>query len=107
VVISSRTPEGDPNRCPICGHHCRLEPSRPAGDAPCPRCGHLFWFPGRDGPVTADLDAVVMQIIEARFGTLSAESRQAVLARVQGSDRKQVLKRIVQAPSLEEVFVGG
>jgi len=41
---SSRIPEGDPNRCPICGHDIRVEPSIPPGDAPCPYCGHLFWF---------------------------------------------------------------
>jgi hypothetical protein len=41
---ASRTPEGEPNQCPICGHEVRLEPSRPPGDAPCPYCGHLLWF---------------------------------------------------------------
>jgi len=41
---SSRTPEGEPNRCPVCGKDLRIEPSRPAGDAPCPHCGHLVWF---------------------------------------------------------------
>ena len=41
---ASRTPEGKPNRCPICGKEVRLEPSRPPGDAPCPHCGHLLWF---------------------------------------------------------------
>jgi len=43
-TISSRTPEGEPNRCPVCGHQVRLEPSRPAGDGPCPFCGTLLWF---------------------------------------------------------------
>jgi hypothetical protein len=43
--ISSRTPEGDPHRCPICGNDLRLEPSQPSGDAPCPSCGSLLWFP--------------------------------------------------------------
>jgi hypothetical protein len=42
---ASRTPEGEPNQCPICGREVRLEPSRPPGDAPCPNCGHLLWFP--------------------------------------------------------------
>jgi acyl carrier protein len=44
MVISSRTPEGLPNRCPICGNSVRLESSLPFGDAPCPSCGHLLWF---------------------------------------------------------------
>jgi nitrogen PTS system EIIA component len=43
---SSRTPEGEPNRCPICGHVVAIELSRPPGDAPCPHCGHLLWFAG-------------------------------------------------------------
>lgn len=42
---SSRTPEGTPNRCPICGKSVRIEPSSfPTHDAPCPHCGHLLWF---------------------------------------------------------------
>jgi hypothetical protein len=45
VMISSRTPEGDPNRCPVCGQDTRLEPSTvPIRDAPCPHCGCFLWF---------------------------------------------------------------
>jgi anti-sigma B factor antagonist len=48
MVISSRTPEGQPNICPVCGSHVRIEHSDPAGDAPCPQCGHLLWFAWED-----------------------------------------------------------
>ena len=44
MIISSRTPEGLPNRCPICGKNVCIEPSDPARDAPCPYCGHLLWW---------------------------------------------------------------
>jgi acyl carrier protein len=44
MVISSRTPEGSPNRCPVCGKSVCIEPSLPFGEAPCPYCGHLLWF---------------------------------------------------------------
>src|SRR5262245_15824877 len=44
MVISSRTPEGVPNRCPVCGSRVRIEPSVQFGDAPCPACGQLLWF---------------------------------------------------------------
>ena len=44
MTISSRTPEGWPARCPLCEAEIQLEPSRPHGDAPCPRCGQLLWF---------------------------------------------------------------
>jgi acyl carrier protein len=42
--IASGTPEGEPNRCPICDAILCMEPSQPASDAPCPHCGHLLWF---------------------------------------------------------------
>jgi hypothetical protein len=43
MTISTRTPEGWPAKCPICGHEICVDPSQPAGDAPCPRCGSLVW----------------------------------------------------------------
>jgi anti-anti-sigma factor len=41
---SSRTPEGRPHRCPLCGKEVLLEASFPPGDATCPHCGHLLWL---------------------------------------------------------------
>lgn len=43
MAISSRTPEGLPHRCPVCGEIAALEPSYPGGDACCPACGQLLW----------------------------------------------------------------
>ena len=43
-MISSRTPEGEWNQCPVCRSAVRIEPSQPCGDAPCPACGSLLWF---------------------------------------------------------------
>lgn len=40
-------PEGQPNRCLICGYKMTIEPSNPPGDASCPRCGSLAWFSPR------------------------------------------------------------
>lgn len=44
MTISSRTPEGEPSHCPVCGADVCIEPSLLFGDAPCPNCGHLLWF---------------------------------------------------------------
>ena len=52
MSVSSRTPEGIPNRCPVCGKQVVLEPSDPAGDAPCSHCGHLLWFTDTGGHET-------------------------------------------------------
>ena len=49
VIPSSRTPEGQPHECPVCGTAVVVEPSLPPGDAPCPHCGCLLWFPGGPG----------------------------------------------------------
>jgi hypothetical protein len=43
-MISSRTPEGESNVCPVCQSPVRVEPSRIFGDAQCPACGSLLWF---------------------------------------------------------------
>jgi acyl carrier protein len=44
MIVSARTPEGDPAVCPICGTVTHVEPSLYYGDAPCPSCGSLLWF---------------------------------------------------------------
>ena len=44
MTISSRTPEGLPHRCPICGNDSAIDPSLPGGDSTCPSCGHLLWW---------------------------------------------------------------
>lgn len=43
MTISSRTPEGLPSHCPLCGADVAVEYAEPAGDACCPRCGALLW----------------------------------------------------------------
>ncbi len=50
-TISSRTPEGSPGKCPVCGREVRLEVSLPFGDAPCPHCGTLLRFVNVGGDV--------------------------------------------------------
>lgn len=45
---SSRTPEGDPASCPICGLASTVEPSTPPGDCVCPHCGSHLWMAPRE-----------------------------------------------------------
>lgn len=42
MTISTRTPEGDPHRCAICGGRVFTAASEPLGDSVCPRCGALL-----------------------------------------------------------------
>ena len=55
---SSRTPEGESHRCPVCGKDVRIEPSRPPGDAPCPHCGSLLWFEPSERSIAPTLQAI-------------------------------------------------
>jgi hypothetical protein len=41
VTVSSRTPEGLPGHCVLCGKDFQIEYSDPGNDATCPYCGHL------------------------------------------------------------------
>jgi acyl carrier protein len=42
MTISSRTPEGLPSECPLCGAATNIEYSNQGRDAPCPACGYLL-----------------------------------------------------------------
>lgn len=44
MTVSTRTPEGQPGKCPLCDAAIVVELSVLFGDAICPQCGHLVWF---------------------------------------------------------------
>jgi acyl carrier protein len=59
---SSRTPEGEPTRCPVCRNEIGIVPSPPSDDGPCPSCGTLLWFHvQRNGIDVYDM-AVVLRV---------------------------------------------
>jgi anti-anti-sigma factor len=129
LVISSRTPEGLPNRCPLCGAVNAIEPSNPPGDAPCPNCGHLLWFFRQDegdikvlrlncrtlGPIPRE---ALADALDAEAGTqvvldfdgvesISSEALAALLkmgefAKVQGAFERLRLRNV--HPDIAEVF---
>jgi acyl carrier protein len=43
MTISTRTPEGQPLHCDVCGAMVVVEISPGSGDATCPACGQLLW----------------------------------------------------------------
>ena len=54
MVVSSRTPEGQPHLCRICGELVATEASDPLDDSTCPKCGS--WLGAfRDGLNLGDL----------------------------------------------------
>ena len=79
MTISSRTPEGEPNRCPICGNRVIIEPSPDSSDAPCPRCGHLlWWFQQRFSPGASSANVSIGTPLIELVGGLRGESLDVV-----------------------------
>ncbi len=80
MIISSRTPEGRPNRCPVCGSEVVIEPPDPPGDAACPTCGHLIWFDQQKRG-----DEQVIQLTETRIQPESLDAAFEAAATMPGT----------------------
>jgi hypothetical protein len=63
--IASRTPEGEPARCGICGVDVWIEPALETRDGVCPSCGSLVWF-GTPAPISAS--DLRLQVRDRVFG---------------------------------------
>jgi acyl carrier protein len=107
MTISSRTPEGVPNHCPVCRSDICLEPSPPAGDAPCPNCGTLLWFTttprGRmycDSTAMAQARQRLLELLRAHLGVETDLDTSASFKDI-GADSLDVVKLVME---LEEEF---
>ena len=71
--ISSRTPEGVPGRCPVCGNDVSVTPADGFADAPCPACGVLLWpLPLHDGPAVMFGADLIDQPLRRKFADFAA-----------------------------------
>jgi len=87
--VSSRTPEGLPSRCPICGADTDLEFSQPSGDAVCPNCGHLLW-------ISTKVVSRLRQFVTGELGVPVEEvSAKAILAELQ-ADSLDVVELVME-----------
>jgi hypothetical protein len=91
---SSRTPEGEPNRCPICGNRVVLEPSDGTRDAPCPNCGCLLWFDGAGATLDKDQLEHTKRTIRQLVSEIEQLSKQSLS---QGEFCGEFLSRLVSA----------
>lgn len=82
MTPSSRTPEGIPNRCPVCGHDVVIDESGSARDATCPYCGSLLWMDRRRsvGSVEEAREHVARLAREIEQLARTAESVDALLS---------------------------
>src|SRR5262245_17102642 len=77
MIVSSRTPEGSPHRCPVCGKSVCVDPSNPAGDAPCPNCGHLLRWLRRKLSERLGVEPEDVQLRASLIDDLGADSLDA------------------------------
>ena len=92
---SSRTPEGTPNRCPLCGNEVRIELSTfPTDDAPCPHCGHLLWLANSADDHLNDFEELLSQSLEELILKNTAQ-QQWGLGAISGWDLDQESGKII------------
>ncbi len=92
MIVSSRTPEGDDLRCPVCNSAIRVEFSKPSLDATCSACGVLLWL--------AKLEATIWSFEAAR---IEEQNRVSLDRRLQNADSVEVVELVLE---LEELARG-
>jgi PTS system fructose-specific IIA component/PTS system nitrogen regulatory IIA component len=107
--IATRTPEGEPNRCPICGKGVILEPSAATRDAPCPHCGCLLWFKSSSAGLICGLPDYT---IPSNVAKTKEQAIQAVLCRLvedrrlPAEEQQNVFEAIMKRESLGSTGIG-
>lgn len=94
MTVSSRTPEGMPSKCPLCGASNNIEFSDSPQDAPCPNCGYLLWAS------TRLLQTVTQRYADAlgtKTGAINVDTRFSDL----GADSLETVELVME---LEEKF---
>ncbi|MEM6328693.1 MAG: phosphopantetheine-binding protein [Planctomycetota bacterium] len=89
MAAASRTPEGLPSRCHVCGARVDLDYSRTGGDAPCPRCGALLV---RAAQLAVRLEAAV----RAQLGLADEVELDALPLRGFGGDSLDVVEAMME-----------
>lgn len=84
-----------------------MEPSRPPGDAPCPRCGVLLWFPIEpNGPLVSVWEYGI-RMIERGEVVAGVELLQSVVAHKPGDvEQRRSLRVIVAGIGDMRRFIG-
>ncbi len=111
MTVSSRTPEGAPNHCPVCGNSVRIEPSIPPGDAPCPNCGSLLWFAhavfGSDLDVLGQ-DAILPDLVATNKTDAIREivAQLSIVHAIQHEHEEDIVRSILKREDLGSTGIG-
>lgn len=97
---ATRTTEGYPDICPVCGKRMSVNPSDPFGDAVCPHCGVLIYSELSSGDLVPD---DLRQL--SRLGVQVETDDQGEITRVQFNGPKYDDRTILQIAKLKDVPV--
>jgi acyl carrier protein len=78
MIVSSRTPEGLPHQCPVCGKVSSLDPSFPGSDSCCPNCGQLLWWFRDRLSRDSDIAPEKITLSSSFIGDIGADSLEVV-----------------------------
>lgn len=109
MLPSSRTPEEESGICPVCGNQVVITPSRPPGDAPCPSCGSLIWFPagGRENQLGLRQFKITDATIRTKREAIAAVLDQLILSKaIERSDRESMLEAILKREEIGSTGIG-
>lgn len=95
---ASRTTEGFPDICPVCGKRMSVDRSSPLGDAICPHCGVLIYSELSSGDLVPD---DLSQL--SRLGVQVETDDQGEITRVQFNGSKYDDHAIRQIAKLKDV----
>ena len=98
MTISSRTPEGQPSKCVLCGARADIEFSTTGGDAPCPSCGHLLWASAQ---VSQAIITHCEDLLATSPGAISANTRFSDLGPLSKADSLDLVELLME---FEEEF---
>jgi PTS system fructose-specific IIA component/PTS system nitrogen regulatory IIA component len=111
MTISSRTPEGVPNRCPVCGTAFVIEPSMPPGEAPCPHCGSLAWFgemalQSEVGPLVCDAFLPELRATSKEEAVREIVTALASAGKIERADEEEIVAAIMRREELGSTGIG-
>lgn len=94
---ATRTPEGESNRCSVCGAGFVIEHALPPGDACCPACGSLVWL------AIPRLRGVLQTTVQSASANAREPSQSS---RAIGANARRQPGRILRAGMLAGSFLG-
>lgn len=95
MLPSSRTPDGQSNRCVFCQREVWIEPSTPPGDATCPFCGSLLWFDWEplSGSADGERDSDILGRYQGPLARCFSPDRK--IHDIQASTKRDVIEEMV------------